>query len=61
MGKQMHLKIEKTPGPFSPSKTSKVAMDEIRCTFLDFAGLLAAIPRHYQNAILGYNQKATKE
>ena len=36
-------------------------MDEVRGTFLDFAGLLAAIPIHYQNAILGYNEKATKE
>ena len=33
----------------------------VRCTFLDYAGLLAAIPKEWKNAILVSNQTATNK
>ena len=33
----------------------------VRCTFLDYAGLLAAIPKEWKNAILDSNQTATNK
>ena len=33
----------------------------VRCTFLDYAGLLAAIPEHWKNAILDSNRTASNE
>ena len=33
----------------------------VRCTFLDYAGLLASIPKDWKNAISASNQTATNE